>query len=143
MRIWRLLYIGVLVHCIVKTVRYIRRRFNAERDTRAAYTAMRFYVVIQFSISLWYTGKTLKIDTVGRYQTSSNEIKNRARKLMTEYIENYIRNHALSPIGWHVRLVDIKPVGAESIDNLYHDTDDKTFIKWLDTVQDAVENLAK
>jgi hypothetical protein len=104
---------------------------------------MRFYVVIQFSISLWYTGKTLKIDTVGRYQTSSNEIRNRARKLMTEYIENYIRNHALSPIGWHVRLVDIKPVGAESIDNLYHDTDDKTFIKWLDTVQDAVENLAK
>jgi hypothetical protein len=143
MRIWRLLYIGVLVHCIVKTVRYIRRRFNAERDTRAAYTAMRFYVVIQYSVSFWYTGKTLKIDTVGRYQTSSNEIRNRARKLMMEYIENYVRDHAMSPVGWHVRLVDIKPVGTKAIDDLYKDKDDIAFIKWLDTVQDAVVNLAK
>lgn len=143
MRIWRLLYIGVLLHCIVKTVRYIRRRFNAERDTRAAYTAMRFYVVIQFCNSFWYTGKTLKIDTVGRYQTSSNEIRNLARKLMSEDIENYIRDHAMSPIGWHVRLADNKPAGTKSIDDLYHDKSDISFIKWLDTVQDAVVNLAK
>lgn len=143
MRIWRLVYICVLLHCIGKTVRYIRRRFNAERDTRAGYTAMRFYVVIKFCKGFWYTGKTLKIDTVGRYQTSSYEIRNRARKVMMEYIENYIRDHAMSPVGWHVLLVDVKPVGTKSIDDLYSDKADKSFIKWLDTVQDAIVNLAK
>jgi hypothetical protein len=146
-RVVHILYMACLVHCVLLTVRHITKRYTTERDKRSSYTALRFYAVIQHGATFWYTGKSLKIDAVGCWHHNQLDMLVRAQKLMTEYIESYLKDkRVLSPVGWRILLLSNKqPLGAKDMDDLrqYLDKNCVFIADWVDNVLDAIDALAK
>lgn len=145
-RFVHILYIVFLVHSVVRTIRYMTSRFTVEKASRSSYTVMRFYAVIQHGAMFWYTGKSLKIDAVGWHHNQLDMLV-RAQKLMTEYIESYLKDkRVLPPVGWRILLLSNQlPLGAKDMDDLrqYLDKNFVCIADWVDNVLDAIDALAK